>query len=118
MQRLLLCVTKSRNPSCRMGVSKLQKFLQKDAPNEYCREVDVKELAAAYTDETGREPVLLVDGYNCLRSDYLCCLKTAELLLGGQFQEFFNNMRDFLAAFQVTAKPNTFLVNFYSSTGI
>jgi hypothetical protein len=95
-----------------MGVLGLQKFLQKDAPNEYCKEVDVKELAAAYRDETGREPVLLVDGNNCLRSACLCCFKTQELLLGGQLQEFINNMKDFLAAFQVTEYPNAFLANF------
>jgi hypothetical protein len=71
-----------------MGVSGMQKFLQQNAPNEYCRKVDVKELAAAYRDETGREPVMLVDGYNCLRSASLCCLKTQELLLGGQMQQF------------------------------
>jgi hypothetical protein len=31
---------------------------------------------------------------------------------GGQMQEFFNNMKDFLAAFQVTEYPNAFLANF------
>ena len=111
-QRLLLRVTKSRNPTCRMGVYGLQKFLQKGVPNEYCRKVDVKELAAAYRDETGREPVLLVDGCNCLRSACLCCFKTKEMLLGGQMQEFINNMKDFLTAFQVTEDPNSFLANF------
>ena len=30
-----------------MGVSGLQTFLQKDAPNEYSREVELKELVAA-----------------------------------------------------------------------
>jgi len=59
-----------------MGALGLQKFLQKDAPNEHCREADVKEMAAAYRDETGRESVLLVDGWNCLKSACLCCFKT------------------------------------------
>jgi hypothetical protein len=77
-----------------------------------CKEVDVKELAAAYRDETGREPVLLVDGHNCLRSMCLCCFKTEELLLGGQMQELINNTKYLLAAFHVTEDPNAFLVNF------
>jgi hypothetical protein len=95
-----------------MGVYGLQNFLHKDVPNEYCKKVDVKELAAAYRDETGREPVLLVDGSGCMRSTYVCCCKTEELLLGGQMQEFINNMKDFVAAFQVTEDPNAFLANF------
>jgi hypothetical protein len=94
-----------------MGVSGLQRYLQRNAPDECCREVDVKELAAAYRDETGREPVL-VDGFNCLRRPRLCCFKTEDLLLGGQMQEFINIMKDFLAAFQVTEDPNAFLANF------
>ena len=63
-------MTNSQNPTCRMGVLGLQKFLKKNVRNEYCRDVDVKELAAAYRDETGRESVLLVDGWNCLKSGY------------------------------------------------
>jgi len=78
----------------------------------------VKELAAEYRDETGREPVLLVDGYNCLRSACLCSFKTEDLLLGGQMQYFINNMKDFLAAFQVTETPFAFLANLYSSSGM
>jgi hypothetical protein len=95
-----------------MGVYRLQTFLHKDAPSECCKEVDVKELAAAYRAETGREPVMLVDGNNCLRITSLCRFKTEELLLGGQMQEFINNMKDFVAAFQVTEYPNAFLANF------
>jgi hypothetical protein len=95
-----------------MGVHGLQEFLQYYAPNEFCREVDVNELAVAYRDERERERVLLVDGCNCLRNACLCCFKTKELLLGGQMQEFVNNMKDFLAALQVTEDPNSFLANF------
>jgi len=95
-----------------MGVLGLQKFLLKDAPNEYCWEVDVEELAAAFRDETGTETVLLVDGWNCPRSACLCCFTTEELLLGRQMRTFINNMKDFLAAFQVTEDPNAFLANF------
>ena len=95
-----------------MGVLGLQKFLKKNVRNEYCRDVDVKELAAAYRDETGRESVLLVDGWNCLKSGCLCCFKPEELLMGGQMQEFVNKMKDFVAAFQVTEDPNAFLANF------
>lgn len=72
----------------------------------------MKELAAAYRDETGTETVLLVAGWNCLRSSSLCCFTTEEMLLGGQMRVFTNNMKDFLAAFQVTEDPNAFLANF------
>ena len=84
-----------------MGVRWLQTFLRKDAPNEYCWEVDVKELADEYRNETGREPVVLVDGQNCFRSPCLCSCETEELLLGGQMQEFINTMKNFVAAFKV-----------------
>jgi hypothetical protein len=105
-------VTGSEDPASKMGVHGLQTFLRKDAPNECYKEVDVKELAAAYRDETGREPVMLVDGHNCLRITSLYRFKTKELLLGGQMQEFINDMKDFVAAFQVTENPNVFLANF------
>jgi hypothetical protein len=94
-----------------MGAFGLQRFLQKDAPSECYKKVDVKELAAAYRDETGREPVLLVDGRNYLKSTSLCPFKTEELLLGGQMQEFINNMKHFVAAFKVIEDPNAFLAN-------
>ena len=84
-----------------MGVHGLQTFLQKNAPNEYCKEVDVKELAAAYKDETGREPVLLVDGYNCLRHPSFFGCNREDKLLGGQMQEFIKSMKDSVAAFEV-----------------
>ena len=32
--------------------------------------------------------------------------------MGGQMQEFFNKMKDFVAAFQVTEDPNAFVANF------
>jgi hypothetical protein len=85
-----------------MGVYGLPKFLKKDAPNEYCKEVDVKELAAAYKRETGKEPVLVVDGYNCLRSASLFVCNTEDKLLGGQMQEFVKAMKECVAAFEVT----------------
>jgi hypothetical protein len=87
-----------------MGVIGLQTFLQKNAPNECCKEVDVKELAAEYKRETGKEPVLLVDGYNCLRSVSLFGFNTEDRLLGGQMQEFIKAMKDSVAAFEVICK--------------
>lgn len=84
-----------------MGVHGLQTFLQKDAPNEYCKEVDVKELATAYKRETGKDPVLLVDGYNYLRNASLCGCDREDKLLGGQMQEFIKAMKAFVAAFEV-----------------
>jgi hypothetical protein len=83
-----------------MGVRGLQSFLQKNA-YECCMQVDVKELAAEYKLETGKDPVLLVDGLNCLRSASLFGRNTEDKLLGGQMQEFIRAMKDFLAAFKV-----------------
>jgi hypothetical protein len=84
-----------------MGVTGLQTYLQRNARNECCRKVDVKALAAAYRDETGREPVLLVDGHNCLRDPSFFGRNTEDKLLGGQMQEFIKAMKDFVAAFEV-----------------
>jgi hypothetical protein len=84
-----------------MGVHGLLTFLQKNVSNEYCKEVDVKELAAAYKRETGKDPLLLVDGYNCLRSASLFRYNTESKLLGGQMQEFIKAMKDSVAAFEV-----------------
>ena len=64
-------------------------------------------------DETGRETVLLVDGWNCLRGVCLCCFTTDGLLLGGQMRAFVNNVKDFLAGFQATEDPNAFFANFF-----
>jgi dissimilatory sulfite reductase (desulfoviridin) alpha/beta subunit len=87
-----------------MGVHGLQAFLQKNASDEYCKKVDVKELAAEYKRETGKEPAVLVDGYNCLRSASLFGFNTEDRLLGGQMQEFIKAMKDFVAAFEVIYK--------------
>jgi len=84
-----------------MGVHGLQTFLQKNVCNEYCKEVDVKELAAEYKRETGKDPVLLVDGYNCLRRPSFFGRNTEDKLLGGQMQEFIRAMKDSVAAFEV-----------------
>jgi hypothetical protein len=92
-----------------MGVDGLQTFLQKNASNEYCKEVDVKELAAQYKRETGKEPVLLVDGNNCLRSESLFGFNTEDKLLGGQMQEFIKAMKDLVAAFEVIYDDSAFL---------
>ena len=84
-----------------MGVCRLTTFLIKDLPNKYCWEVDVKKLAEEYVTETGKKPVVLVDGSNCFRSECLCSCKTDEWMLGGQLQEFIKTMKHFVAAFEV-----------------
>lgn len=83
-----------------MGVHRLQTFLQKYARKECCKEADVKELSDAYKRETGKDPVLVVDGNNCLRSASLCGRNSQDVLLGGQMQEFIKTMKDFVAAFE------------------
>ena len=85
----------------RMGVWGLQKFLQNDVRNIYCKEVNVKELAAAYKRETGKDPVLLIDGNNCFRSASLFDFNAEDKLLGGQMKEFIEDMKDCVAAFEV-----------------
>ena len=85
-----------------MGVHGLQTFLQNGAPNEYCKKVDVKELATAYKRETGKDPVLVVDGNNCARcASSLFGCNREDKLLGGQMQEFIKAMKDFVTAFKV-----------------
>jgi len=92
-----------------MGVHGLQTFLRKYAPKECCKEADVKELAVAYKRETGKDPVLVVDGNNCLRSASLCGRNNEDALLGGQMQEFIKTMQDFVAAFEVISVDRAFL---------
>jgi hypothetical protein len=82
-----------------MGVFRLQTFLDRDVPNEFCWEVSVKELADEYRNETGRDPVVVADGSNCLR--WICSYSRDEWILGGQVKEFVENMKNFVAAFQV-----------------
>jgi hypothetical protein len=84
-----------------MGVLGLQRFLQKNASNECCKEVDVKELAAEYKRETGKDPVLLLDGFNCLKIASFFGCNTEDKLLGGQMQEFIKAIKDIVAAFEV-----------------
>jgi hypothetical protein len=55
-----------------MGVFRLQSFLECNVPNEYCWEVDVNVLAEQYKNETGREPVMIVDGNSFLRKISKC----------------------------------------------
>jgi hypothetical protein len=81
-----------------MSVFRLQSFLEWDVPNEYCREVDVKVLAEQYKNETGGEPVMIVDGNSFLRKISECsCYK---LMLEGQISEFLDAIKNFVAAFQ------------------
>ena len=101
-------MTNSQNPTCRMGVLGLQKFLKKNVRNEYCREVGVKELAKG----RNRKRIRAAGRWMELSQKWLCCFKPEELLMGGQMQEFFNKMKDFVAAFQVTEDPNAFVANF------
>jgi hypothetical protein len=82
-----------------MGVYRLQKFLDQDVPNEYCWQVNVKELADEYRNETGREPVVIVDGPICVKRIY--DYKGHEWMLGGQVMEFVEDMKNFVAAFEV-----------------
>jgi hypothetical protein len=84
-----------------MRVHGLQKFLQNNACGEYYKKVDVKELAAEYKRETGKDPVLLVDGFNCLKCKSLFDFNAEDTLLGGQIQEFISAMKRFVAAFEV-----------------
>ena len=101
-----------------MGVNGLLTFLRKNVTDKYCKEVHVQELAAEYKRETGKDPVLLVDGYNCLRSASLFGCNTEDKLLGGQMQEFFKAMKDFVAAFEVIKEANAFLAVCKSSSAV
>jgi hypothetical protein len=69
-----------------MDVFRLQSFLERHHPNKYCWEVDVKNLAEQYKNETGRQPVMIVDGNSFLRKISEC--SGYKLILGGQISEF------------------------------
>jgi hypothetical protein len=91
-----------------MGVRGLQNFLQNNLCDKYCKKVYVKELAAEYKRVTEKDPVLLVDGLNCLRLKSFFGCNTEDKLLGGQMQEFISATKHFLTAFEVMLENNAF----------
>lgn len=62
----------------------------------------MKKLTDEYRKKTGREPVMIDDGTNFLRKIYDC--SRDECILGGQVREFVADMKNFVAAFQVSLR--------------
>jgi hypothetical protein len=82
-----------------MGVYGLETYLTKGAPKGCCEKVNIKEKADEYRRETGKVPVVVVDGSNCLRRIYHP--NGDEWMLGGQIKDFVEAMENFVAAFKV-----------------
>ncbi|XP_069696026.1 constitutive coactivator of peroxisome proliferator-activated receptor gamma-like isoform X1 [Periplaneta americana] len=81
-----------------MGVHRLQTFLKTDVSNVCYRNVDIKTLAAQYRQETGKQPLMVVDGSNCVRKIYMA--KDNGWVLGGDMLDFIKEMKSFVSAFR------------------
>nr|CAD7201348.1 unnamed protein product [Timema douglasi] len=79
-----------------MGVIHLESFLKKH--RACCWTVDIKQLAEAYRSETGKEPILLVDGTNCFYNLY--DFSRGDWLLGGQLLLFGKTLEHFVSCFK------------------
>nr|CAD7444229.1 unnamed protein product [Timema bartmani] len=79
-----------------MGVTHLQWFLKKNP--ECCWAVDIKQLAEGYRSETGKEPIILVDGTNCFYNLY--DFSRGDWLLGGQLLPFRKTLEHFVSCFK------------------
>ncbi|CAG2067652.1 unnamed protein product [Timema podura] len=79
-----------------MGVTHLQWFLRKNP--ECCWAVDIKQLAEGYRSETGKEPIILVDGTNCFYNLY--DFSRGDWLLGGQLLPFRKTLEHFVSCFK------------------
>ncbi|PSN42548.1 hypothetical protein C0J52_03837 [Blattella germanica] len=93
-----------------MGVYGLETFLERNRPNAYCYDVNIKELADKFRSETGKEPEVLIDGSNCLRSLY--DKNDDHWILGGQLKEFVETTKKLITAFKnAGVRPHFCFVN-------
>ncbi|KAJ9585336.1 hypothetical protein L9F63_002872 [Diploptera punctata] len=82
-----------------MGILGLETYIERNLPNAYCYEVDIKELADIYRRDTGRRPVIVVDGPNYLRM-LADDMEDQYWILGGQLKEFVETSKHFVACFK------------------
>ncbi|PSN29464.1 hypothetical protein C0J52_27699 [Blattella germanica] len=93
-----------------MGVFGLETFLERNRPNAYCYDVNIKELADKFRSETGKEPEVLIDGSNCLRKLYDG--SDDHWILGGQLKEFVETTKKLVTAFKnAGVRPHFCFVN-------
>ncbi|PNF27038.1 hypothetical protein B7P43_G10404, partial [Cryptotermes secundus] len=78
-----------------MGVRGLQTYIENYCPDA-CYEVNIKDLIDTYRRETGRQPVIVVDGSCCIRHLY----GSLEWILGGQLKEFVEKLQNFVKALE------------------
>ncbi|XP_069680027.1 constitutive coactivator of peroxisome proliferator-activated receptor gamma-like [Periplaneta americana] len=78
-----------------MGVKGLQTYIENYCPDA-CYEVSIRDLIETYRRETGRVPVIVVDGSSCLRYLY----GSLDWVLGGQFKEYTEKLLKFVTAFE------------------
>ncbi|CAH1267457.1 FAM120B [Branchiostoma lanceolatum] len=79
-----------------MGVRGLQTYLERHCP-EACGKVNLTELARQYYRQHGTRPVMVVDGLGCLRKLYN---RELPWVYGGQWREYFKELRHFLHSFR------------------
>ncbi|PSN42549.1 hypothetical protein C0J52_03836 [Blattella germanica] len=93
-----------------MGVYGLETFLERNRPNAYCYDVNIKELADKFRSETGKVPEVLIDGSNCLRKLYDG--SDDHWILGGQLKEFVETTKKLVTAFKnAGVRPHFCFVN-------
>jgi hypothetical protein len=88
-----------------MGIYRLESYLEKDLPNQYCWQVSIKKLADEFRDQTGRDPMMVVDGSYSLRTIYV--QSDEEWMQGGQMKAFVKAMKNFISAFEVRYRHRT-----------
>ncbi|XP_066288070.1 constitutive coactivator of peroxisome proliferator-activated receptor gamma-like isoform X2 [Branchiostoma lanceolatum] len=81
-----------------MGVRGLQTYLERHCP-EACVKVNLPELARQYYRQHGTRPVMVVDGLGCLRKLYN---RELPWVYGGQWREYYEELRRFLHSFRTT----------------
>ncbi|KAJ9585334.1 hypothetical protein L9F63_002870, partial [Diploptera punctata] len=84
-----------------MGIRGLQTYIEQGLPNAYCYEVNLKELADIYRRDTGRRPVMVVDGPIYLR-EMAGDMEDQYWILGGQLKEFVETSKHFVACFKTS----------------
>lgn len=78
-----------------MGVRGLQTYIENYCPDA-CYEVNIRDLIHTFRCETGRQPVIVVDGSSCIRYIY----GSLDWVLGGQLKEYADNILNFIKAFE------------------
>ena len=86
-----------------MGVRSLETYLEKKF-SEYCYRASIQRLADKYRNETGKTPLILVDGPNSLRN--IVSDNDPHWILGGQLKAFVELSTLLVTSFKVSVHWN------------